>query len=92
MAGFKNIMIEKFVKYFTFFGSLYILGLPGVVMISNLFIPDYFKYKFTGVCNLAIQFIFIAGSLIMLLGRNSLYNKIRIKKKLKKLPFSDKNE
>ena len=89
----KNPLIQKFVKQFIFLSSLYVLGLPIVVVIANLGIPDYFKNKFTGVSNLALQFISIASFFIILMDKNSLYNKIRIKKKTSQnLPVFSKCE
>ena len=88
-----NPLIEKFVKYLAWVSSFYILGLSGTVLLTNMIIPDYYKQKFTGICILALQFMAIAGFLIMLTDRNSLYNRIRIKKKsLRNLPVSMKSE
>lgn len=90
----RNLPLEKFVGYLAVMGSFYILGLPVVVLITNLWIPDYFKQRFAGLCNLSVQFIFMTGILLMLSDRNSLYNRVKIKKKsLQNLPVTvKKNE
>lgn len=88
-----NPLLERFFRNFGILSSTFILGLPAVVLGTNYWVPEYFQHKFLGICNFSIQFITISVFLIMFEDANSLYNKVRIKKKsLQNLPVSLKND
>lgn len=88
-----NPLLERFFRNFGILSSVFILGLPAGVLGTNCWVPEYFQHKFLGICNFSIQFISIAVFLIMFEDANSLYNKVRIKKKSQQnLPVSLKND
>jgi len=88
-----NAMMERFLTYFGFLITFFVLGLPVIVVLTNWWVPDYFKHKLIGIFNVSLQFITHAGFLLMFNDRDSLYNKVSIKKKsLQNLPVWLKNE
>lgn len=89
----KKPYLNTFLCYFSIFSSIYFIGLPVCILATNWWIPDYFKKKFMNIMIISIQFIYVLGLSLMFIDSNSLYNKIRIKKKNEQdLPTMSKND